>query len=189
MKTDLSKIYINLLKYNNHLKQQIISSAFKIRLSNQQMLRFLPYLWMNFGISMNFSICLGKKNAEAVEFSGILKNFFSKNKKIYFFVLKKMSCLMNKAIFNFYTISKLSWCNHLYTVLTTDVCLLFSYFCSFCILVSKTQGRERVVTLLYQYKWQTFNKMNEKKVLRYQSVGAEYVTEQINSLILQLLLR
>ena len=32
---------------------------------------------------MFFSICLGKKNAEAIEFLGILKKYVSKN-KIYF---------------------------------------------------------------------------------------------------------
>ena len=65
---------------------------------------------------------------------------------------------------------------------------LFS-FNTFLIPVSKTQGIEKMLNLLYQYKWQKFNKMNEKRSLEYQSVSTEYVTGQINSLILQLLFR
>ena len=45
-----------------------------------------------------------------------------------------------------------------------------------------------MLTLFYQYKWKV--QQNErKKKSGYQSVGADYVTGQINSLILQLLLR
>ena len=140
---------------------------------------------------MFFSICIGNKNAEAIEFLGILNNFFSNIKKniyIYFCLKKEMSCLIKKGIFIFYTIFKLSW-RRSFTVLTADVCLLFSYFCCSYILVFKTRGIERILILLYQYKWQKFYKMDEKRNLGYQSVVAEYVTGQINSLLLRLLLR
>ena len=55
--------------------------------------------------------------------------------------------------------------------------------------VSKKRDTERITTLPYAYKWQKFNKMNEKRTQRYQNVGAEYVTGKINSLILRLLFR
>ena len=143
------------------------------------------------GISMFFSICLGQKNAEAINFLGILKNNFSKNKKYIFSSTKKkeMSCLIKKYIFIFYTIFKLSWCRS-FTVLSTDVCFPFSYIFLFSYTsFSKTWGIERILALLYQYKWQKFNKMNKKRSLGYHNMNIEYVTSYINSLILQLLLR
>ena len=57
---------------------------------------------------------LGKKIVEAIEFIGILKKYFSKNKKyIFLFKKKGMSCLIKNDIFIFYTIFKLSWSDHL----------------------------------------------------------------------------
>ena len=44
-------------------------------------------------------------------------------------------------------------------------------------------------TIPYSYDWQTFNKINEKRSQEYQSMDPEYVTGQINSRILELLLR
>lgn len=75
------------------------------------------------------------------------------------------------------------------TVLSTYICFLFSYFCHSIIPVSKTQDIERMLTLLYQYKRQKFDKMNEKRSLGYQHVSTKYVTGLINNLTLQLLLR
>ena len=46
--------------------------------------------------------------------------------------------------------------------------------------VSTQRGLERMLALFYQYKWQKFNKLNEKINLGDQNVGAEYVTGQIN---------
>ena len=54
---------------------------------------------------------------------------------------------------------------------------------------SKKRDIERILTLPYSSKWKKFNKMNEKGSLRCQGVGPEYVTGQINSLVLQLFLR
>ena len=49
---------------------------------------------------------------------------------------------------------------------------------------------ETMLTLPYSYHLQNFNnKMNEKRSQEYQSVEPEYVTRQINSHILELLLR
>ena len=62
----------------------------------------------------------------------------------------------------------------------TTVVLLYQFL--------KIETFERILTLLYSYKWKKFSKMNEKS-LGYQSEGTEYVTGQINSLILRLLLR
>ena len=42
------------------------------------------------GISIFFSICLGKKNAEAIKFLGILKNMFPRIKFI--FLKKEKQC-------------------------------------------------------------------------------------------------
>ena len=132
-------------------------------------------IWQECSIfnTMFFSICLGKRSAKAIEFLGILKKYFSKNISI--FVKKKRNvCLIKKKIFIFYMIFKLSWYRS-FAILSTDVCFHFSYFCSSLILVSKTQGIERILTLLSQYKWQKFNKMNEKINLGHQSVSMEYV--------------
>ena len=119
-----------------------------------------------------------------------LKNFFSNNKKIStYFCLKKRNVMLNKKRYFYFLHDFQTFMTQLFTVLTADVCLLFLYFWCSCILVSKTWGIERMLTLLYQYKWQKFNKMNEKRSLGYQSVGAEYVTGQISGLILLLLLR
>ena len=61
------------------------------------------------GISMFFSICLGKKNAEVIKFLGILKKYVSKN-KIYFCSRKKSNVSLNKkVIFVFHTIFKLNF--------------------------------------------------------------------------------
>ena len=47
-----------------------------------------------------------------------------------------------------------------------------------------------MLTLPYSYNWQKFNnKINEKRSQDYQSMDPEYVTGQINSRILELLLR
>ena len=93
------------------------------------------------------SICLGKKtNAGAIEFLGILKEYSSMNKKIYNFVQNRNVLLNKKVIFT-------GW--------STDVCILFSYFCCSFMSVSKKQAIERKLTFPYYYIWQKFNKMND----------------------------
>ena len=53
-----------------------------------------------------------------------------------------------------------------------DMCLYscFILFCSFTS-VSKKQDMERILTLPYSYKWQNFNKMNEKRSLGVSDCG------------------
>ena len=55
------------------------------------------------GMSMFFSVCLGKKNAEATEFLGILKKYFSNNKKYIFLLKKKGIVLLNKKTFFYFS--------------------------------------------------------------------------------------
>ena len=71
--------------------------------------------------------------------------------------------------------------------MSTDDCILFSYF--FCSLISVFKKQnieemlEEMLTFPYSYNWQKFNnEMNEKR-------HSEYVTGKINSCILELLLR
>ena len=69
---------------------------------------------------------------------------------------------------------------------------VFSFHTYFCYLtsVSKKKAIERMLTLSYSYNWQKFNnKINGKRSAEYQSMGPEYVTGQINTRILELLLR
>ena len=69
---------------------------------------------------------------------------------------------------------------------------LYSLFVFFCSLISVSNKRniETVLTLPYSYNWQRFNnKMNVERSQEYQSMGPEYVTGQINSRILELILR
>ena len=49
----------------------------------------------------------------------------------------------------------------------------------------------RMLTLPYSYNWQQHfnNKMNKKRSQEYQNMDPEYVTEQINSRILELILK
>ena len=83
------------------------------------------------------------------------------------------------------------FCRCSLTVLSTDVCVLFhTFFCSL-LSVSKKWNIETVLPFLYSYNWQKFrnHKMNEKRSQEYQSMDPESVTGQINSRILELLLR
>ena len=75
-----------------------------------------------------------------------------------------------------------------FTVLSADVYIPSLYFCRSLILVSKKLNIETMLTLPYSNNWQKFNKINEKRSLEYQSMGPEYVTWQINSYIVELLL-
>ena len=66
----------------------------------------------------------------------------------------------------------------------------FSFHAFSFISVPKKQNTETMLTLPYPYKWQNFNnKMNEKRRQEYQRMDPEYVTGQINSRTLVLLLR
>ena len=131
-----------------------------------------------------------KKNAEVIKFLGILKKYVSKN-KIYFCSRKKSNVSLNKkVIFVFHTIFKLDFITQtIYCIIHRCLCSHFILFCSL-ISVSKKWNIETMLTFPYSYNWQKFNnKMNEKRSQEYQSMDPEYVTGQINSCILELLLR
>ena len=67
---------------------------------------------------------------------------------------------------------------------------VFSFHIFVVFLLSASKKRDiRILILPNSYMWQKFSKMNENRSVRYQSRGAEYVTGQINSPNLQLLLR
>ena len=52
------------------------------------------------------------------------------------------------------------------------------------------EHRETMLTFPCSYNWQKFNnKMNKKRTQEYQIMVPEYVTGQVNSRILELLLR
>ena len=64
------------------------------------------------------------------------------------------------------------------------------YFLCSLISVSKKWNIETMLTFPNSYNWQKFNnKINEKRSQEYQSMDPEYVTRQMNSRILELLLR
>ena len=116
------------------------------------------------------------------------KGTFLRIKK--YFCLKKEEkcfCPTKKLFLCFTQFSNLISWRRSFNVLSKDVCILFSYFCCSLVSVFKKWTIERILTL--PYKWLKFNKMNEKRSQSYQSMSPEYVTWQINSHILQLLLR
>ena len=66
---------------------------------------------------------------------------------------------------------------------------LVIYFCSL-ISIPKKRNIETMLALPHSYNWQKFNnKTNKKGGQEYQSMDPEYVPGQINSRILELLLR
>ena len=65
----------------------------------------------------------------------------------------------------------------------TSVFSFHTFVCCFLISVSKKGNIEKILTLPFLYNWQKFKKMKEE------SMGPKYVTGQITSHILQLLLR
>ena len=130
-----------------------------------------------------------KENDEVRKFLGILKKYVSEN-KIDFCSGKKSNVSLNKkVIVVFHTIFKLDIITQIiYCIIHR---CLRSHFLLFCYLisVSKKWNIETMLTFPYSYNWQTFNKMNEKRSQEYQSVDPEYVIGQINSRILEFLLR
>ena len=117
-----------------------------------------------------------KKNAEAIKFLETLKKHVFKN-KIYFCLKKKSNASL--IFLSFTRLSNLISSRKSFTVLSTDVCILFSYFFCSLISVSKKQNTETMLTFAYSYNWQKFNnKMNEKRNQEYQSMDPEYVTRQ-----------
>ena len=112
------------------------------------------------------------------------KNYFSKKKKKYTFVQERKEMLHSiKKLFLF----SLQFSNLISSIIHRCLYYLFIFFS--LILVFNKRAIERILILPYSYKLQKIKKMNERKSLAHQIVAAEYVAEQIISLILQLDLR
>ena len=97
------------------------------------------------GISLFFSICLGKKNAEVIKFLGILKKYVSEN-KIYFCSRKKSNVSLNKkVIFVFHTIFKLDFITQfIFCIIRRCLYSLFILFLFSYISSEKTERRDNV---------------------------------------------
>ena len=131
---------------------------------------------------MVFSIYLGKK-IPRIKFLGILKSMSPRIKYILF--KKENRCFKHFEYFQ-------TWFHNTDHLLYYPQMSVFSFHTFFCSLisVSKKWNIETMLTFPYSYNWQKFNnKMNEKRSQEYQSMDPEYVTGQINSRILELLLR
>ena len=115
------------------------------------------------GISMFFSICLGK-NCRGNLILGNLKNYFSKSKNIYFSLKREKKRFAYFCFSHDFTAQIIYCIIHRYrsfTVLSTDICIFFSYFCCSLISVSK---KRRINTNPYLFiQVQRFNKIDEKK--------------------------
>ena len=128
-------------------------------------------------MSMTYQMAQRSKFASAVGKCRGISTFFS-------ICLCKKKCRGNWMMMMFFKqISNLLSWGRSFTILSTYFCILFPHFCSL-ISVSKKLNIERILTLPYSHKWQKCNKINERKSQGCQSVGAEYVAEQINSLTL-----
>ena len=104
------------------------------------------------GISMFFSISLGKKNAEVIKILGILNKYVSEN-KICFCSSKKSNVSLNKKVICvFRTIFKLDFITQIIYCITHR-CSHFIFFCSL-ISVSKKWDIEAMLTFPYLYIWQ-----------------------------------
>ena len=102
---------------------------------------------------------------------------------------KKCFLLNKKVIFVFHSILQLDCITQfMYCIIHWCLYSLFILLLFFCISFLET-GHRKNTNPPSLYKWQKFIKMNEKRSLSYQSMCAECVTGQINSLILQLFLR
>ena len=111
-------------------------------------------------------------------------------RNIFVYKRNSMFCLIKTLFLSFTRFSNLTSWYRSFTVLSLDVCVLISYYFCSLITVSKKWNIETMLTFPYSYNWQKFNnKMNEKRSQEYQSMDPEYVTGQINSCILELLLR
>ena len=134
-----------------------------------------------------FSICVGKKNIEVIEFLGILKKYVSKNKIFFIQERKAIFLLIKKLFFVFHTIFKLDFITQIiYCIINRRLC---SHFILFFVILYQSLRNNVNLSLFIQPAKVNNNKMNEKRSQEYQSMDPEYVTGQINSRILELLLR
>ena len=114
----------------------------------------------------------------------ILKQICLREQNILLFKKKSNVSLNKKVIFVFHK------ADHLLYYPQMSVFSFHIYFVCSLISVSKKRNIETMLTFPYSYNFQKFNnKMNEKRSQEYQIMDPEYVTRQINSRILGLLLR
>ena len=115
--------------------------------------------------------------------SPTIKYIFVQERKAVFHLIKKL-------FLSFSQFSNLISSRRSFTVLSTYICVLISYFFCSLISVSKKWNIETMLTFPCSYNWpKVNNKMNEKRSQEYQSMDPEYVTGQINSHILEPLFR
>ena len=97
------------------------------------------------GISMFFSICLLKKNAEVIKFLGILKKYVSNN-KICFWSRKKSNISLNKNVIFYLSHNFQTWFHNAdHLNIYRCLCSHFILFCSI-ISVSKKWNIEPILT-------------------------------------------
>ena len=115
--------------------------------------------------------------------SPTIKYIFVQERKAVFHLIKKL--FLSSSQFSNLISSLRS-----FTVLSTYICVLISYFFCSLISASKKWNIETMLTFPCSYNWPKVNsKMNEKRSQEYQSMDPEYVTGQINSHILEPLFR
>ena len=125
-----SQVTLLVWPYLNHLQKNIARINHMV-IFNDSISKFYQCSIWGFcrGISMFFSICLAKKNAEVIKFLGFLKKYVSEN-KIYFCSRKKSNVSLNKkVIFVFHTIFKLGFIIQIiYCIIHICLCFHFIIF-------------------------------------------------------------
>ena len=110
-------------------------------------------IWgFSWGISLFFSICLGKKYAEVTKFLGIFKKYVSKN-NIFVQERKAMFHLIKKLFLSFTQFSNDFITQIIYCI--THRCLCSHFISLFSLIsISKKWNIETMLTFPYSYNWQ-----------------------------------
>ena len=111
-----------------------------------------------------------------------IKYIFAQEKKAIF-------CLIKKLFFVFQTIFKTDFIKQIiYCIIHRCLCSHFIPFWSF-ISVSKKRNIETMLTFPYSYNWKKLTTTTKWMKKKSHSMNPEYVTEKINSRILELFLQ
>ena len=132
-----------------------------------------------------------EKNVEVIKFLGILKNYVFKN-KILFCSRKKNNFSLNKKSYFCLLHNFQTWFHNADYLQYYPQMSMFSFHTflfSYVSLLKMEHRNNANLFLFIQLGKVNNNKMNEKRSHEYQSRDPEYVTGQINSRILELLLR
>ena len=177
-----------LFDHVDHLQKKYIQLITSISKFYQcRIRRFYRIMFMFFSIC--FLVSRIKRQMQLNSWKS-LKKMSPKIRYIFVLERKAIFSLIKKKLSVIHTIFNLDFIMRSLTVLSADVCILFSFFFCSLISVSKKRNTEIMLTLPYPYNWQKFNnKVNEKRSQEYQIMDLEYVTGKINSCILELLLR